>query len=180
MGSFRFKDLGDPAGKRVWWASEEGGRAIEQIYKGWTQRFDEQLQQIHQARLVIAEDMDEAGDTEKSTFEELERVAGNINGLTKRLREAEKENGRLEALLDAYQSHPEAQKRMNATVLKGNETGIGRIRKAIGALKQEYELQTEQLSRHNRRASSTWPIYDCTRFSSIGGWPMDQGESHAG
>lgn len=61
--------------------------------------------------------MDEAGDTEKSTFEELERVPGNINGLTKRLREAEKENGRLEALLDAYQSHPEAQKRMNATVL---------------------------------------------------------------
>ncbi|KAK4676407.1 hypothetical protein QC764_400415 [Podospora pseudoanserina] len=130
----------DPAGKRVRWASEEGGRAIEQIYKGWTQRFDEQLQQIHQARLVIAEEMYEAGDIKKSTIEELERVAGNINGLMKRLREAEKENDRLEALLDAYQRHPDARKRMNATVLKGNKTCIERIRKAIGALKQEYEI----------------------------------------
>ncbi|KAK0669849.1 hypothetical protein QBC41DRAFT_100530 [Cercophora samala] len=152
LGSFRFKDLGDPTGKRVWWASEEGGRAIERVYAGWTKRFDQELQRIQIERRDIAKQLDEAGELDDATFRKVEEMAGNVAGLKRQLDETQRENLRLEASLSAYQSHPIAKAKINPALMGGNVIGLENLRNVIKALQEQVDRRERAIIKAERES----------------------------
>ncbi|KAK0712168.1 hypothetical protein B0T21DRAFT_415741 [Apiosordaria backusii] len=97
--SLRFANLGDPE-QRVWYADEVSGRTIQEIYNGWTSRFDQQINRIHQERLDIATEVDMDGDHD--TLKEIEKIVANAQ----RLKACELEIKQLRADLDVYETHP--------------------------------------------------------------------------
>ncbi|KAK4647178.1 uncharacterized protein QC761_123155 [Podospora bellae-mahoneyi] len=96
--AFRFQNLGDPL-RQHWYADEELGRTVQQMYKGWSDQFDEKLRQTHQNIRAVANELgmiDE--DSQNKVWKRMENVFGDAA----KIKRLEKELASTKELVESY------------------------------------------------------------------------------